>query len=129
MAMGMVAAPQCAVCGSPSTRVEIVSPGLPAEWEQWKAERRQAFEEHRDPGRWCLRSEGVGAGNGRVGDAIEETGAEQIEAAFHERYTYAQVHTAGFYDDAGFCEQCDAAYWLLGGCRLAGARQTESTSA
>ena len=84
----MVAAPRCAVCGSPSTRVEIAAFGrVPAEWEQWKAERRQAFEEHRDPARWCLRSEGVGAGNGRVGDAIEETGAEQIEAAFHERYT------------------------------------------
>jgi len=44
-------APHCAVCGSPATRVEIVAPGrVPAEWEQWKAERRQAFEEHRDPG-------------------------------------------------------------------------------
>jgi hypothetical protein len=30
---------------------------------------------------------------------------EQIEAAFHEPYTYVQVHTAGLYDDAGFCER------------------------
>ena len=81
-----------------------------AEWEQRKAERRQAFAEHRDPGRWCSPSQGVAAGNGRVGDAIEETRAEQIEAAFHEPYTYTQVHTAGFYDDAGSCEQCDTAY-------------------
>ena len=74
MAMGMVAAPQCAVCGSPATWVAIVAPGrVPAEWEQWKAERRQAFEEHRDPGRWCLLFEGVAAGNGRV----EETRANR----------------------------------------------------
>jgi len=115
MAMGMAAALQCAVCGSPATRVEIVAPGrVPAEMEQWKAERRQAFGEHRDPGSWCLLSEGVAAGNGRVGDGIEETGelieAAFHEAAFHEPYTYAQVPTAGFYDDAASCEQCDAAY-------------------
>jgi len=87
MAMGMVAAPQCAVCGSPSTRVEIVSPGLPAEWEQWKAERRQAFEEHRDPGRWCPLFEGVAAGNDRVGDAIEEGGTDRgrLPRAIHIR--------------------------------------------
>ncbi len=111
MAMGMVAAPQCAVCGSPATRVELVAPGqVPEEWGQWKAERRQAYEKYRDQGRWRLLFEGVAAGNGWVGDAIEAARAERIETAFQEPYTYAQVHTAGFYDDAGFCEQCDAAY-------------------
>jgi hypothetical protein len=62
MAMGMVAAPRCAACGSPATRVELVVPGqVPAEWEQWKAERRQAFEKYRDQGRWRLLFEGVAA--------------------------------------------------------------------
>ncbi len=75
----MVAAPQCAVCGSPATRVEIIAPGqLPAEWEQWTAERKQVFEEYSDPGRWYLLFEGVAAGNGWVGDAIEAARAERI---------------------------------------------------
>jgi hypothetical protein len=30
--------------------------------------------------------------------------------AFAEPYTFAKVHTAGLWDDAGFCEECDAAY-------------------
>jgi hypothetical protein len=91
--------------------VELVAPGqVPAEWEQWKAERREAFGKYRDSDRWRLLFEGVAAGNGWVGDAIETARAERIEAAFREPYTYAQVHTAGFYDDAGFCEECDAAY-------------------
>jgi hypothetical protein len=132
MAMGIVAAPQCAACGSPATRVELVAPGqVPAEWEQWKAERRQAFEKYRDQGRWRLLFEGIAAGNGWVGDAIEAARAERIEAAFQEPYAYAQLHTAGFYDDAGFCERCDAAYchlhWQVseigyGHCRRATAR-------
>jgi hypothetical protein len=96
MAMGMVAAPQCAVCGSPATRVELVAPGqVPAEWGQWKAERRQAYKKYRDQGRWRLLFEGVAAGNGWVGDAIEAARGERIETAFQEPYTYAQVHTAG----------------------------------
>jgi hypothetical protein len=66
MGMGMVAAPQCAACGSPATRVELVAPGqVPAEWERWKAERRQAFEKYRDQGRWRLLFEGVAAARGR----------------------------------------------------------------
>jgi len=91
--------------------VEIVAPGqVPAEWELWKAGRRQAFGERRDPGRWCLLFEGVAAGNGWAGDAIEAVRAELIGVAVEEPYKYAQVHAAGFYDDAGFCERCDAVY-------------------
>jgi hypothetical protein len=76
--MGMVAAPRCAACGSPATRVELVAP-------------RQAFEKYRDQGRWRLLFEGVAAGNGWVGDAIETAMMERIEAAFQELYAYAQV--------------------------------------
>ena len=51
MAMGMVAGPALRGVRVSRDPVEIVAPGrVPAEWEQWKAERRQAFEEHRDPG-------------------------------------------------------------------------------
>jgi hypothetical protein len=113
MATGMVAALKCAECGSPSTRVELVAPGqMPAEWDHCSEERRQTFQRRRDrdPGKWYLLFEGVAAGNGWGGDAIEPDTAERIAEAFREPCTYAQVHTAGFYDDAGFCELCDAAY-------------------
>lgn len=36
LAQATVVTPPCAVCGTPSARVELVAPGeLPAEWEQW----------------------------------------------------------------------------------------------
>jgi len=34
--------------------------------------------------------------------------AGRIAQAFRPPLRFAQVHTAGFYDDAGFCEDCDA---------------------
>jgi hypothetical protein len=36
--------------------------------------------------------------------------AESLRDAFQEPHPYARVHTAGFHDDAGFCEHCDVAY-------------------
>ena len=36
--------------------------------------------------------------------------AEQIVRAFRPPLSFVQVHTAGFYDDAGFCQDCDALY-------------------
>jgi hypothetical protein len=36
MAEAMVVTPPCAVCGTPSVRIELVAPGhRPAGWEQW----------------------------------------------------------------------------------------------
>jgi len=110
-ATGMVAAPPCAVCGSPSARVELVPPGqLPADWDQWNDERRGAFERRRDPDRWHLLFEGVTAGNGWGGEPIEDGLAEQIAEAFRQPWAYTQVRAAGLHDDAGFCGECDAAY-------------------
>ena len=43
----------------------------------------------------------------RPGDASR---AGRIAEAFRQPWSYAQVHTAGFHDDAGFCGECDAAY-------------------
>jgi len=106
-----VAAPPCAMCGSPSARVELVAPRqLPAEWDQWNLRRQAAFLDGRDPDRWQLLFEGVAGGNGWVGDPIEAGRAENIAAAFRQPWSYAQIHTAGFHDDAGFCAECDAAY-------------------
>jgi hypothetical protein len=110
MATGRVAAPSCAACGSPSTRIELVAPGqLPAEWEQWDGMRQGSFLLRRDPERWHLIFKGVTAYNGD-GDPIDASRAEQIAEAFRLPLSFAQVHTAGFYDDAGFCPDCDAPY-------------------
>ncbi len=111
MVTGMVATPPCAQCGSPSTRIELVAPGeLPVEWEQWDIRRQGFFLLHREPGRWHLFLKGVATENGYAGDPINADRAERIIRAFRPPLSFAQVHTAGFYDDAGFCQDCDAPY-------------------
>jgi hypothetical protein len=44
------------------------------------------------------------------GDPIDATRAGRIAWAFRPPLCFAQVHTTGFYDDAGFCQDCDAPY-------------------
>jgi hypothetical protein len=111
MVTPMVAAPPCAACGARSARIELVPPGtLPAEWHLWSDRHRETFARYRDPGRWCLLVEGIAAGNGWAGDTLDAGGAARIAAAFRKPWTYTRVHQAGFYDDAGFCAQCDAPY-------------------
>jgi hypothetical protein len=44
------------------------------------------------------------------GDLLTATRAGPITQAFRPPVCFAQVHTAGFYDDAGFCQGCDAPY-------------------
>jgi hypothetical protein len=50
---------------------------------------------------------GVATENG-YGNLMDASRAERIARAFRPRLTFAQVHTAGSYDDAGFCQDCDA---------------------
>jgi hypothetical protein len=106
-----VAAPPCAECGNPPTRIELVAPGqLPAEWDNWPSQRQDLFRQYREPERWRLIFKGVAAENGYLGDPIDADEAGRITQAFRPPYRFAQVHSAGFYDDAGFCEDCDAPY-------------------
>jgi hypothetical protein len=106
----MVVTPPCAVCGAPSSRIELVPPGeLPAGSDAWPEDRRESWQRHRDPSKWYLIFEGVAAGNGS-GDAIDADYADRLAKAFRQPLSYAQVHTAGLHDDAGFCEQCEAPY-------------------
>jgi len=106
----MVVAPPCAVCRIPSARIELVAPGhFPAEWEQWPDAVRDAIVRRRGPSKWYLVFKGVAAGNG-YGDPIDTSKAGRIARAFRSPLRFAQVHTAGFYDDAGFCQDCDAPY-------------------
>ena len=78
--------PACAACGRPASRIELVPD---------------------DAGGWVLRYSGPAAsGEGPV-DAAR---ADLITAAFRPPHRFAAVHAAGFYDDAGFCGDCDTPY-------------------
>jgi hypothetical protein len=119
MAEAMVVTPACAACGAPAARIELVAPGqLPAGWEQRPATARDSMMRDRDPGQWYLILDGVAAGNGsgRPAGAGE---AGRIAEAFRPPLCFDRVRTAGFYDDAGFCEDCGAPYcarhWHLSG--------------
>jgi hypothetical protein len=110
MAQAMVVAPPCAECGAPSARIELVAPGeLPAQWEQWPSTVQGSISRGREPGQWYLLFKGIAAYNG-YGDPIDASCAGRIAQAFRPPLRFAQVHTAGFYDDAGFCQDCDAPY-------------------
>jgi hypothetical protein len=41
---------------------------------------------------------------------IDAARAGQVAAAFEPPLSYAQVHTAGFYGDAGVCDRSDVPY-------------------
>ena len=44
---------------------------------------------------------------GQCGDSIDASRAGRITQASRPAVRFAQVHTAGFYDDAGFCQDYD----------------------
>jgi hypothetical protein len=110
MAPPTVVTPPCVVCGTPSARVELVAPGhVPAGWEQWPGTVQASIMRQCEPGQWYLLVTGPAAGNG-YGDPIDASRAGQIAQAFRPPLHFAQVRTAGLYDDAGFCQDCDAPY-------------------
>jgi hypothetical protein len=110
MAKPVMVTPPCAACGTPSARIELVAPGqLPAQWDQWPSTVQASIMHDRQPGQWHLLVTGPAAGNG-YGDFIDAARAGQIASAFQPPLRFAQVHKAGFYDDAGFCPGCDAPY-------------------
>jgi hypothetical protein len=104
----MVVSPPCAACGDPATRTELVAPDqLPAQWEQWSRTVQDSFLQHRRPGEWYLILDGVATSNGH-GNPVQAGEAGRIAQAFRPPLRYDKVATAGFYDDAGFCQDCDA---------------------
>ncbi|MGC4860879.1 hypothetical protein [Micromonospora sp. DT68] len=113
MLQALVAEPPCAACGRPSARVELVPPGArPADWRRWPSAQRNTYNAARQGGggdQWWLLFSGIAAGNGS-GQPVDVAQAERIADAFAQPYRYAAVTTAGFYDDAGLCSQCDAPY-------------------
>jgi hypothetical protein len=105
-----VVQPACSVCGEPSSRLELVAPAdRPTGWEQWSLSRQTAFTDNRPAGSWWMLFNGVVAGNGS-GDQCAPVKAERLIAILSQPLTYDAVHSAGFYDDLGFCRDCDVAY-------------------
>ncbi|MEH1016263.1 hypothetical protein V6U90_24540 [Micromonospora sp. CPCC 206060] len=113
MLQAFSADPPCAMCGQTASHVELVPPhAKPVTWQHWSPQERRTFEaarQRRGPQQWWLLYSGIERGNGS-GDPVDEARALRIVAAFTEPYCYSAVTTAGFYDDAGFCGQCDAPY-------------------
>jgi hypothetical protein len=110
MAEAMVVTLACAACGAPATRVELVAPGqLPARREQQPSTARDDAMRARSPGQWYLIIDGVAAGSG-CGRAVDAGEAGRIARAFRLPLRYGQVCTAGFDDDAGFCDDCGVPY-------------------
>ncbi|MFI6273125.1 hypothetical protein [Micromonospora zamorensis] len=113
MLQAFVAEPSCAVCGRPAAHVELVAPASePVDWQGWSAPQRDAYTAARQRysgQQWWLLFSGIVAGNGS-GRPVDLAEAQRIADAFAQPYRYAAVTSAGFYDDAGFCGQCDAPY-------------------
>src|ERR1039457_5751767 len=81
MLQAMVVTPPCAVCGTPSARVELEAPGrLPAQWEQWPRTVQDSIERQRQPGQWYLLFQGVSSCNG-YGDPIDASWAGRMSPA------------------------------------------------
>ena len=57
----------------------------------------------RDPGQWYLLFQGIAAGNG-YGDPIGASRAGRITQASRPALCFSQVQMAGFYDEAGLCQ-------------------------
>jgi hypothetical protein len=110
MAKPIVVSPPCAACGTASVRVELVAPGQwPADWERWPSTVQDVILRQRQPGQWYLLFKGIATCNG-YGDPIDASQAGRIAQAFRPPLRFARVRMAGFYDDAGFCQDCDAPY-------------------
>jgi hypothetical protein len=111
MATPMVVTPPCAACGDPAARIELVPPGqLPAGWDQWPGPGPGRFVRRPNPREWYILRHGLAGGNS-YGGPMPATLAGQIAWALRPPLRYAQVHTARFDDDLGFCPDCEVPYW------------------
>jgi hypothetical protein len=71
MAKPILVTPPCAACGTPSARIELVTPGqLPAEWEQWPSTVQGNILRRREPGQWYLLVQSITTHDG-YGDPID----------------------------------------------------------
>jgi hypothetical protein len=107
----MLFRPKCKMCGAPSASIEVIAPHeAPIEWTSWSPERHESFNKYRKPASYQLLYDGPGGGNGQVGDAITAERAVSIIAAFTNVPTAEKMKAAGFYDNAGWCQECREFY-------------------
>jgi len=111
MAKPMVITPPCAACRAPTAHIELVAPGHhPAGCDQWPPSTMQgSILRPPEPGWWYLLVKGTSTRN-NYGGPIDAGRAGQIAWAFRPPLRFAQVHTARFDDDAGFCQDCEVPY-------------------
>ena len=110
MATPMAITVPCAACGNQAARIEILPPGqLPAGWDQWPGPALGRFIRPPDPGEWYILRHGIAGGNG-YGGPMPAVLAGQIAWALRSPLCYAQVRTARFDDDLGFCPDCEVPY-------------------
>jgi hypothetical protein len=72
-------------------------------WEEYLAN------QDRGPAQWYLIIDGAAAGSG-YGRPVDAGEAGRIAQAFRLPPRFDQVRTAGFDDDAGFCDDCGVSY-------------------
>jgi hypothetical protein len=100
----------CQECARPAARVQLIPPGdEPADAPGWTPGVQGVYRQFHDPKPWRLIYNGVEAGNG-LGDDIDSGRAQVVRVAFAAPLAFTTVHTAGLYDDAGFCAACEKAY-------------------
>ncbi|HEY5014605.1 MAG TPA: hypothetical protein VIK61_18110 [Acidimicrobiia bacterium] len=88
----------------------MVPPGdLPSEWESWPVDGRETFERYHDQTAWHFVFSGICGHNG-YGDDISAEEAARYADAFTEPLSFENVHTAGLFDDAGYCGHCRLAF-------------------
>ena len=110
MAKPMVVTPPCAACGTPAAHIELLAPSqLPAGWDQWPTATHGSFLRRPGPGQWYLLRQNIATGNS-YGGPIDASLAGRIAWAFRPPLRFAQVRTARFHDDAGFCPDCEVPY-------------------
>lgn len=110
----LVAEPECAECGRPTARAELVPPeALPSRWEAWTAAEKKAWHPST---KWRFLYEGPAGGNG-LGDEVEAGDAERYRAAFEKPFQLERILGARLYDNAGYCVACErpycAVHWKL----------------
>lgn len=101
---------RCAECGTAAAHAELIAPGSrPAGFDTWSPSDKALFSQYRVEERWRFIYRGIESGNG-WGDDIEEDEAARLSHAFTQPLTFERVHTAGLFDDAGFCQGCAVPY-------------------
>ena len=103
---------QCEKCGRIASKIEITPPfNLPSVWNIYTPENRVLYSTCWDSGLYRGIYKGTAAGSGDFGYEIEEKIAKNAIKAFSTKpYRYELIKKAGFFDDGGYCGECEKFY-------------------